>query len=419
MTKRNKVIIAIAILILIVGLSIFFFFLYKNNQKEKIIPTATEIKTTELNAIDIVSISKIERYASKESENPNESVYLVKDGAMLTLRDSSVSKKDGESENLNDSKNIGLNSAIVVTYNSSAKISNSNISTEISGANAIYSTGQKAKTTIEDTTIETLETASSTLVASNNGEIEGTNLTIRTKSKSSPAVEITSNNGKITLKDSLIETSGAGSPIFYARGKITIQNTTGTANGSRIAILENKADVTLEKVTAIASGGSNESSQKEAGILIHGNDKEETAILTATDSSLNINQSLPYYKSAPLFLIDTITTTINLSNTPLNFGSNIFMEIKNSNVTLNVTNQKVEGDINIDETSFLTINLKNNTIWNSPLPDNSKLTLDKSSTLTLKKDTYLKEFQNESTNNTNIQFNGYKLYVNGENVERN
>lgn len=413
---KNKAI--IIILVLFLGIGISSFLLYKSRQKEKIIPTEVEIKSTELKAIDIVTISKIERYASQESKNMDESVYLVKEGAMLTLRNSSVEKTEGEASNLNDSKNIGLNAAIVVTYNSLAKISNSTISTTVKGANAIYSTGQKAKITMEDTTIETLGTESSALIASNNGEIEGTNLTIRTKVKSSPALEIASGNGQITVRDSLVETNGAGSPILYARGKVTLENTTGTANGSRIAILEKKADVTLEKATIIASGGSNEKNQREAGILIYGNNMEDTATFTAKDSSLNINQSLPYYKVAPLFRIDKMTTTINLSNTPLNFGSNLFMEMQNSKVTLNLSNQKIEGEIKQEGTSSLEINAKENSFLNSSLPDNCQVTLDKTSTMTLQKDTYLKTLKNEDTTNANIQWNGYKLYVNGILLER-
>lgn len=42
------------------------------------------------------------------------------------------------------------------------------------------------------------------------------------------------------------------------------------------------------------------------------------------------------------------------------------------------------------------------------------LTLDKSSTIKLTKDSYVTSLENEDTENSNIDFNGYKLYVNGK-----
>ena len=41
------------------------------------------------------------------------------------------------------------------------------------------------------------------------------------------------------------------------------------------------------------------------------------------------------------------------------------------------------------------------------------LTLDKSSTLTLTGNTYIKSLTNADSTNSNINLNGYKLYVNG------
>lgn len=42
-----------------------------------------------------------------------------------------------------------------------------------------------------------------------------------------------------------------------------------------------------------------------------------------------------------------------------------------------------------------------------------KLKLDKTSKITLTEDSYITSLDNEDTTNSNIDFNGYKLYVNG------
>ena len=82
-------------------------------------------------------------------------------------------------------------------------------------------------------------------------------------------------------------------------------------------------------------------------------------------------------------------------------------------------NQKAEGNIAVDEVSTLEINMtKNSTYTGSINSDNTaksiKLTLDKTTKITLTGDTYVSELNDKETNYSNINFNGYKLYVNGK-----
>jgi hypothetical protein len=43
-----------------------------------------------------------------------------------------------------------------------------------------------------------------------------------------------------------------------------------------------------------------------------------------------------------------------------------------------------------------------------------KIVLDKASKITLTGDSYITSLENADTSNSNINFNGYKLYVNGK-----
>ena len=63
------------------------------------------------------------------------------------------------------------------------------------------------------------------------------------------------------------------------------------------------------------------------------------------------------------------------------------------------------------------MNLKNNSSYTGNLnKDNSaksiSITLDKTSSITLSSDAYVISLTNEDETNSNINFNGYKLYVN-------
>lgn len=411
--KKRETIIIVAIILVGIITTTLFLSLGKSN-KEKIIPTESELKTTEIASVNSINVGKILKFATLTSVNSNESVLLVKDSAYLTLRDSSITKNSGESTNLDNAKNIGENSAIVVTYGSMAKIIGSTISTNINGSNAIYGTGQKSEISIEDSTLETLSTNSSALVANNKSIINAKNITLTTKVKKSPALETLNDSSTINVYDSLLETNGNASPIINSLGIINLNNTTGTANGSRIAILSGNSNVTLTSSTLLASGGSNEQNYKEAGILIYQKEnKDKKVIFNANKSSLNINQNFPYYKIAPLFLIDQTATEINLTNTSLNFGSNIFADIKDSNVTINSQKENITGHIVTDNLTTLTLKLSDHSSYKGKISIcNSKIILDKTSTLTLEEDTYITSLENEDKSNNNINFNGFKLFVN-------
>ena len=47
---------------------------------------------------------------------------------------------------------------------------------------------------------------------------------------------------------------------------------------------------------------------------------------------------------------------------------------------------------------------------------NIKLNLDKNSKIKLTGDSYISELDNSDLTNSNIDFNGYKLYVNGKSI---
>ena len=94
-----------------------------------------------------------------------------------------------------------------------------------------------------------------------------------------------------------------------------------------------------------------------------------------------------------------------------NFGSN------GGTVTLNLTNQKINGNIVVDSISKLTMNLTNNSYFTGSINKNNEgevsLVLDKTSTITLTGNTYVKKLTNADKTNSNINFNGYKLYIDG------
>lgn len=152
------------------------------------------------------------------------------------------------------------------------------------------------------------------------------------------------------------------------------------------------------------------------------NSSSDGTTITISNSKITTN------KGDTLYVTNT-TAEINLeNNTIINNDTNgNFLRIQKDSwgnigsnggtVTLNMTNQKASGNIVIDSISTLTINMTNNSYYEGMINNNNNaksitLKLDKTSKIKLTGDTYITSLDNADTTNSNIYFNGYKLYVN-------
>ena len=190
--------------------------------------------------------------------------------------------------------------------------------------------------------------------------------------------------------------------------------------------------MTVTNSTLIASAQGNRGDTDQAGIMIYqsmsGDAGEGTGTFTAKNSSLSIQSDSKYYKTAPMFFITNTDAIINLNNCKLSYGSNVLISSKGTsewgksgsnggNVTLNAENQTLEGNIEIDNISTLTMNLSSSFYSGTINADNTaksiELKLDTNSSITLTGDSYVTSLEDENSSYSNINFNGYKLYVNG------
>lgn len=370
---------------------------------------------------------------SYESSTSDESVILVQNGGTATIDGATISKSGGDSSNTENSEFYGVNAGILVTENSAATIKNAKITTNAKGSNAIFSTGTNSKIYVSDTTINTTGSGSSRgLDATYGGYIEANNVNIKTLGESSATLATDRGEGTVIAKNSNLETNGSGSPVIYSTGDISIENTTGTANGSQMVVIEGKNSATITNSTLIASGKGNRGDTDQAGIMIYqsmsGDAGQGTGTFTTKNSSLSIQESSNYYKTAPMFFITNTDAVINLNNTKLSYGSDILIKSigtsewgksgsNGGNVTLNAENQELTGNIEADSISTIVINLSNSnytgTINNENTAKSIILKLDSSSKITLTGDSYITALETSDTSYSNINFNGYKLYVNG------
>ena len=372
---------------------------------------------------------------SYTSENSDESAILVKNGGEATITDATVTKSSGDSTNTEDSEFYGMNAGILVTENSTASITGSKISTNAKGSNAIFATGTDSQIYISDSTINTIGSGSARgLDATYGGYIKANNVTITTQGNSCATLATDRGEGTVIAENSNLITNGSGSPVIYSTGDISISNTQGVANGSQMVVIEGKNSATVKNSTLYASGKGNRGDSDHAGVMIYqsmsGDASVGTGNFTSEDSTLTIQSDSDYYKVAPMFFITNTDAIINLANTKLVYGSNILINAKGTsewgksgsnggNITLNATNQILTGNIEVDEISTLTMNLKESTTYKGTINENNSaksisITLDETCKIVLTGDSYITSLEDADSSYGNIDFNGYTLYVNGK-----
>lgn len=296
-----------------------------------------------------------------------------------------------------------------------------------SNADSSDSVNQSGVTEVTDTQTLTKNYTStnsdeSAIVVKDGGNLTLQNATVSKESGDSSNTE-----------NSKLQTNGTGSPVIYSTGDITLSNSEGTANGSQTVVIEGKNSATVENSTITASGKGNRNDVDNCGVMIYqsmsGDASVGTGNFTAKNSTLQIQSSSNYYKTAPMFFITNTDAIINLENTKLVYGSNILIRAKGTsewgtsgsnggNVTINATKQVLEGNIELDNISTLTMNLQETSEYTGTInaDDSAKrvsLKLDTTSKITLTSDSYVTSLEDTDTSYSNINFNGYKLYVNG------
>ena len=162
-----------------------------------------------------------------------------------------------------------------------------------------------------------------------------------------------------------------------------------------------------------------------------GDAADGTGVLNCVDSSLEILKESYIYSTAPMFFVTNTKAVINLKDCRIKYGSKIFLDIKGTTewgnegsnggeVTLNLDNQEIEGNINVDGISSLSIVLKNSkitgTINGSKSAKSLSISLDSKSTITLTGNSYYTSLTNEVSSGENIIKGEYTFTEYGEKV---
>ena len=448
MENKKNLIYIIIIIVLIAILSLLWFLIIKNtsqtgsnNMNGNAGPGMNSNSSVTYSSVKEITEDEDITSGDYESTNADENAISVSGNINSTLSDITVSKT-GDSDGGDNTSFYGTNSAIIAKGGANLTIKGATITTNATGANGVFSYGGSATTNnsssdnttvnISDSTITTSKDNSGGLMTTGGGIMNATNLTITTAGTSSAAIRSDRGGGTVTVDKGTYKTTGKGSPAIYSTADITVKNATLISTASEGVVIEGKNSVTLENVELTDTNNTlNGQSTTYKNIFLYqsmsGDAASGEAIFTAKDSKITTNKGDSFY-------VTNTTATISLENNKIvnNDSEGNFLRIQKDSwgntgsnggtVTLNLTNQEAIGNIVVDSISKLTMNLTNGSIFKGSINNSNEgevtLVLDKTSSITLTGNTYVKSLTNADSTNSNINLNGYKLYVNGVEITK-
>ncbi len=375
---------------------------------------------------------------SYSSTASNENAISVSGAIKVAISGADVTKS-GDADSGDNSNFYGTNSAIIAKDGASLVISNVTVTTDADGANGVFCYGGSATTTnsssdgttvtISDSTITTTGDNAGGIMTTGGGTTNATDLTINTAGTSSAAIRTDRGGGTVTVDGGTYTTTGKGSPAIYSTADITVSNAALIAKASEGVVIEGKNSVTLTdcQLTDSNTDLNGQSTTYKNVFLYQSNSGDAdtgSASFTATGCTITTNNGDSFY-------VTNTTAQITLTNNVIinNDSSANFLRIQKDSwgsegsnggdVTLLMSNQSVEGNIVVDSISALKMTLQNGSSYTGAINTaNSasalEIILDSESTLTLTADSYVTALTDADASYSNINFNGFTLYVNGQ-----
>ena len=372
----------------------------------------------------------------------DQSSLLISTSDNVTITNPTVSKT-GDSNGGDSCNFYGLNAAVLVKDGSTTTITGGTVTTNASGANGVFSyggnggkngaTGDGTTVIIRDTKITTTGNGSGGIMTTGGGITKAYNLDVTTSGRSSAAIRTDRGGGVVTVDGGTYTSNGLGSPAIYSTADITVSNATLVSNLSEGVCIEGKNTITLNNSNLTANNTKcNGNATFLDTIMIY---QSMSGDADSGTSSFTMNGGTLTSKNGHIFHVTNTNAVINLNGVTLKNedSSNILISVcadgwsGDSNIaTLNAKSQVLEGTILVGSDSTLTLNLTNNSSFEGTVSGqitNAKdktistevgtvtVKIDNTSTWTLTGNTYISALDG---NLSQINTNGYKLYVNGK-----
>ena len=381
---------------------------------------------------DIISSESTLSNGNYASTSANELALLVDTNANVTLNNPILTKSGS---NTNSSSLLGNNSGLVAAGSGALAINGGQITTNASNSNAIHlctgiyiactenSTATPRSLSLENARITTSGAQSVGIFTIDTSDITIKDSIIETSGNTessaiykNPTVLQTSTTSTLNIDGGTYTTNGTNSPVISANETdATIAN--ATIVGAKSAALHIKAGstFTLNNTTITANNTSTDDDKAVVNLISGGHHPVTPAVATINGGTITAESGSVFCANGNGSVLNLNNVTINTSTT----GTLIRCQTGGSEETLvvNASHQTMSGEIAIPTSGIYTINLTDSSNFTGAIKNASaentvgNVTMDSSSTWTLTDHTTIDSLTDADTGYCNINFNGYELRV--------
>ena len=310
--------------------------------------------------------NNLQKYSSTEG---SQNALLVTNGISKISNAKITKLGNSNDENLDF---YGTNAAVLVK-NGTLNMDGGSVT-----ANGLHANGT---INLTNTNIKITSNNSGAIMVTGGGKLNAINVTAETDGNSSALIRSDRGGGTMIVNGGKYTANGIGSPVIYSTADVTVNNATLISTKSEGAVVEGKNLITLNNVNLTDTNTTlNGNSETYKNIFIYqsmsGDADEGMASFTAKDSTITTN------KGDTIFVTNT-KATISLTNNKIinNDSTGAFLRIQSGkwgrsgsnggDVTLNINNQTINGDIFVDNISTLNMKLTNGSNYTGKINGNN------------------------------------------------
>lgn len=339
------------------------------------------------------------------TETVDQNVGLAYNSGALTIKNATLSKS-GADTNGDQCNFYGINSILLsANKNSVIKVSDSALTADSTGSNAIFAT-DSGTVYANNNTIVTSAGNSRGLDATYGGTVIGNKMAISTAGNHSAALATDRGGGNVSLTNSTLFTAGSGSPLLYSTGNVQVDNVDGTATGSQLAGMEGLNTILIKNSTLTSEiTGKTASDPVANGVIIYQSTSGDAEASTGETADFEVENSTlsSGIQEGAMFYLTNTTANMVLQNSTLDFDSekanlltiggndaNNWGTPGSNGATVKLTgiNQTLSGNIDVDTISSLDLYLLDGSSYSGAMviSENSQATKNAEAPITVNVD---------------------------------
>jgi len=279
-------------------------------------------------------------HVSLESVAANECVVYECGGASLSMRSVRMNKTAGTSTDSNR-ESTGSNSAFLADGQSSAELLQCEANCHADKSFGIAAKDKGTKVSVIEGRTTVSKDQSIGIYAFDGALITVSDHVVQSHTRNSPAL-CTGIRGEIEASQLTGGTKGLASPLFSSRGKLVARECRMSAVSAPIAYIRDNGSIELKECELEQNGS--------CGFLIFDGSESSKSRLTIEKCKLDVNDG-------PLFAVDGNSVEIIQSGNSISLSDDCLMSVKGGDVTLSVSDDRLNGDIVLDSVASLSLTM--------------------------------------------------------------